>query len=214
MKTEGPWGFYRGLLPSLMGVSHVAVQFPLYENFKIWARNSPFLMSPSGTSSDNREISPKVILICSSTAKMIASVLTYPHEVVRTRLQMQPRTNKALQSQSELRLQGSIAPPYKHPSSRLQGTIESKRSINMQARRRAGSVVSAGASEVLPPRQATLFSSSRFAASEQKNPSLKYSGVFRTVQTIFAEEGIRGFYNGMGVNLIRTVPSSALTILT
>jgi solute carrier family 25 folate transporter 32 len=34
------------------------------------------------------------------------------------------------------------------------------------------------------------------------------------VGTIFREEGLRGFYNGMGVNLVRTVPSSALTILT
>lgn len=36
-KTEGLKGFYRGLLPSLFGVSHVAVQFPLYESFKGWA---------------------------------------------------------------------------------------------------------------------------------------------------------------------------------
>jgi len=36
-KTEGIRGFYRGLLPSLFGVSHVAVQFPLYESFKSWA---------------------------------------------------------------------------------------------------------------------------------------------------------------------------------
>ncbi len=32
--------------------------------------------------------------------------------------------------------------------------------------------------------------------------------------TIASEEGIQGFYKGMGVNLVRTVTSSALTILT
>jgi hypothetical protein len=37
-RTEGPSAFYRGLLPSLLGILHVAVQFPLYEQLKILAR--------------------------------------------------------------------------------------------------------------------------------------------------------------------------------
>ena len=36
-RNEGFRAFYKGLLPSLMGVSHVAVQFPLYEKAKQWA---------------------------------------------------------------------------------------------------------------------------------------------------------------------------------
>lgn len=36
-RTEGLRTFYKGLLPSLMGVIHVAVQFPLYEKAKSWA---------------------------------------------------------------------------------------------------------------------------------------------------------------------------------
>ncbi|KAG9315629.1 mitochondrial NAD transporter [Chiua virens] len=75
-RTEGIRAFYRGLLPSLFGITHVAVQFPLYEELKKWAQGDSTAPLRSST-----------ILLCSAIAKMTASVATYPHEVVRTRLQ-------------------------------------------------------------------------------------------------------------------------------
>ncbi|CAB4434395.1 unnamed protein product [Rhizophagus irregularis] len=123
--TEGFRGFYKGLGPSLMGVSHVAVQFPLYEKLKVWLKQP-----------DQDHLSNLSILFASSVSKMAASVATYPHEVVRTRLQNQTRK------------------PF------------------------------------------------------------KYDGVFHAINVIRHEEGWLAFYNGMSTNLLRTVPASALTILT
>ena len=43
---------------------------------------------------------------------------------------------------------------------------------------------------------------------------MRYRGTVQTCKTILLEEGWRGFYAGLGTNLIRAVPSAMTTILT
>jgi len=79
-REEGIRGFYRGLLPSLFGVSHGAIQFMAYEQLKNhWA-----LHFRSGTK-DN--LSNLDFLSLSAASKMFAGSITYPYQVVRARLQ-------------------------------------------------------------------------------------------------------------------------------
>jgi len=41
-----------------------------------------------------------------------------------------------------------------------------------------------------------------------------YRGMFHAVREIYAHEGARGFYNGMGTNLLRVVPAALITLVT
>ncbi|KAF8843204.1 mitochondrial carrier [Paxillus ammoniavirescens] len=136
-RTEGIRAFYRGLLPSLFGIAHVAVQFPLYEQLKVWAQRD----SDAPLRSDT-------ILLCSAIAKMTASVATYPHEVVRTRLQT-------------LRLP-------------IAEDMSSDGMIKAHTRR----------------------------------------SVIYITRKIVQKEGWTGLYKGLSVNLFRTVPNSAVTLLS
>lgn len=136
-ETEGIRAFYRGLLPSLFGILHVAVQFPLYEQLKLWAQGD-----------SDGPLHSHTILLCSAIAKMTASVTTYPHEVIRTRLQT-------------LRLP-------------IAEDMSSDGMIKTHTRR----------------------------------------GIIYITRKIIQKEGWSGLYKGLSVNLFRTVPNSAVTLLT
>ncbi|KAJ4481955.1 mitochondrial NAD transporter [Lentinula aciculospora] len=136
-RSEGIRAFYRGLLPSLLGIAHVAVQFPLYEQLKIWAQGD-----------SDKPLTSRTILLCSAFAKMTASVTTYPHEVIRTRLQTQRRP--------------------------LADDLSSDGMIKRHTGR----------------------------------------GVIYTTQKLIRKEGWTSLYKGLSINLLRTVPNSAVTMLT
>lgn len=86
--TEGLRAFYSGLTPALLGLTHVAVQFPAYEYLKT-------RFTGQGMGASSSESDPKShwlgILSASILSKIMASSATYPHEVIRTRLQTQRR---------------------------------------------------------------------------------------------------------------------------
>ncbi|KHN96564.1 mitochondrial carrier protein [Metarhizium album ARSEF 1941] len=82
--SEGLVSFYSGLTPALLGLTHVAVQFPTYEYLKTQ-------FTGRGMGEGAGEAHWFGILSASVLSKILASSATYPHEVIRTRLQTQRR---------------------------------------------------------------------------------------------------------------------------
>ncbi|GAA5971961.1 hypothetical protein JCM21900_003130 [Sporobolomyces salmonicolor] len=75
-RTQGVRGFYKGLSASLLGVTEGTIQWGLYEQFK--------RMAKAGTAEE--EEAGWRVSIAAGAAKLVATVITYPHEVIRTRL--------------------------------------------------------------------------------------------------------------------------------
>ena len=125
-KSEGISGFYRGLVPSLFGVTHGAIQFMAYEQLKIYQAKN--------LSGVQTELSAGDYLVLSGLAKVIAGSTTYPYQVVRARLQMY-------------------------------------------------------------------------------NADATYTSARDVIGQVWRREGLRGFYKGLGPNLLRVLPSTWVTFL-
>lgn len=76
-REEGAAGFYRGLQPSLLLVAHGALQFTVYEELK----------RAAGKGKPEADLTPTEISVAGGASKIVASTLTYPAQVVRSRLQ-------------------------------------------------------------------------------------------------------------------------------
>lgn len=126
-RSEGMRGFYRGLYPSLVGVSYGALQFMAYEQLKRW-RAGPL------EKSSLKALTNADILLLSGASKIFAGALTYPYQVVRARLQTYDAANQ-------------------------------------------------------------------------------YHGSTDVIRKIWQREGLRGFYKGLGPNMVKVLPSTWVTFL-
>jgi len=128
-REEGLLALWRGLIPQLIGILHVAVQFPLYEFLKTW------MAEKRNKSRD--QLSSWELAVTSGVSKCAASAVAYPHEVLRSRFQYQKSSDPG-----------------------------------------------------------------------------HYTSVPHAIRSILKEEGVIGFYRGMGTNLLRTAPACAITFTT
>ena len=81
-KYEGIRGLYKGYVPGLFGVTHGSLQFMAYEELrKVCEKNRDSKYIPR---SDNLKY-----IFCAALSKLFASIITYPYQGARARLQDQ-----------------------------------------------------------------------------------------------------------------------------
>lgn len=195
-----------------------------------WARRytDPFAVDPGN--GDHSSLSPGTILACSAFSKMIASLATYPHEVLRTRLQIRKSeasggSNKphsglsSSTSSSNSPQKSSLHPqskPTPAPSSNpllSHGQFHSPLVTGNQPPHPIS--VPAGPSMSNPlPNPLPRIELPKPPWYKQIAQSPRPGGVVDTFLAIKRQDGWRGFYRGLSINLIRTVPNSAVTMLT
>ncbi|KAF5005187.1 hypothetical protein FDECE_8360 [Fusarium decemcellulare] len=126
--SEGIISFYSGLTPALLGLSHVAVQFPTYEFLK-----TKFTGQGMGEGPIDGQDSAHVfgILSASILSKIMASSATYPHEVIRTRLQTQrrPVAGEEFHQGMGVTTTGPRVPRTKIEPPKYQGVVHTFRTI-------------------------------------------------------------------------------------
>jgi solute carrier family 25 folate transporter 32 len=83
VKAEGFFTLYNGLSASMFGVLHPLIYWPLYEKSKIYCKKH----LDTANTDDPDKISDSLILISAISCKAVASACTYPHEVLRARMQ-------------------------------------------------------------------------------------------------------------------------------
>ncbi|KAJ3096297.1 hypothetical protein HK100_005600 [Physocladia obscura] len=188
VKYEGFGALYSGLGPSLLGVTHSLIMFPLYERLKLdfkgnfcsanlWNSDESMLLTENGYGlNPDGSLTNSSILIASSIAKCVASLATYPHEVVRTRLQTQKIRILANSDSSAAAITNS------RPNSNF---------------------ASISYSSKLTPN----FDQQSVTAIEPK-----YRGVIQTVKVLIREEGWISLYRGLSTSIIRQVPAGAISL--
>jgi solute carrier family 25, member 33/36 len=91
-KEEGPPGFFKGLTASYVGCIEGAIQWIVYEKAKKFLSMPRPVVSATGEYSapeKERTPTPTEYFLAAAASKFIAVCLTYPHEVVRTRMREQ-----------------------------------------------------------------------------------------------------------------------------
>ncbi|KAJ2450151.1 hypothetical protein GGF42_004564 [Coemansia sp. RSA 2424] len=95
IEKEGIWGLYKGTSASYLGASESAIQWMIYERLKYIMSLRKLRSESSGAARRHgKTLSDWFDYFgAAASAKLLASLVSYPHEVLRTRLRQPPDAN-------------------------------------------------------------------------------------------------------------------------
>ncbi|XP_046818433.1 solute carrier family 25 member 36-A [Vespa velutina] len=225
IKNEGVRALFQGLGPNLVGVAPSrAIYFCAYSKSKI-AFNK--ILPPD---------TPIVHVFSAFCAGFVACTLTNPIWFVKTRLQLDHRTNKitAIECMRRIYRQSGVRGFYKGIMASYVGISEtvihfviyeavkawlvatrtrvSSREDDRKTLRdfiefmAAGSFSKTVASTIAYPHEV--------ARTRLREEGTKYQTFLQTLNTVYMEEGTKGLYRGLGTHLIRQIPNTAIIMAT
>ncbi|RMJ24845.1 Mitochondrial carrier protein [Aspergillus sp. HF37] len=233
-REEGWRGFMRGNGTNCIRIiPYSAVQFGSYNFYKKFAEPSP-----------NADLTPMRRLVCGGAAGITSVTITYPLDIVRTRLSIQSASFTALDSKEAgealpgmfrtmammYKNEGGAVALYRGIIPTVAGvapyvglnfmTYESARKYLTPEGDKNPSAIRkllAGAISGAVAQTCTYpfdVLRRRFQVNTMSGMGYKYSSVWDAVRMIVTEEGIRGLFKGIVPNLLKVAPSMASSWLS
>ncbi|XP_059475322.1 mitochondrial carrier protein Rim2 [Neocloeon triangulifer] len=230
VEHEGPRALFKGLGPNLVGVAPSrAIYFCAYSQSKQFLNNT---ITPD---------TPLVHIGAASCAGFVACTATNPIWFVKTRLQLDQRRNgtrtTAAQCIRQIYRQAGLRGFYKGITASYFGISETvvhfviyeAIKAKLIARRTGGKNGEKGANGDKSSRDFLEFmmagATSKTVASciayphevartRLREEGSKYRSFWQTLAVVGHEEGIRGLYRGLGTQLVRQIPNTAIMMST
>jgi len=233
--TEGIFGLFKGLGPNLMGViPSRAIYFWSYSTAK---------STVNGYLPASNRDAPFVHVVSALTAGVSVSTLTNPIWLIKTRLQLdRTHSSKTLtirKAVKQIYNEKGIRSFWRGVTASYWGAgetviffviyeqLKKQREIQAQLQRQSGTsdrgdtsfnildfggtALCSGAAKLTATCIAYPHEVARTRLREQGS---RYTSFWQTLRIVFREEGKRGLYRGLGTQLVRQIPNSAIMMGT
>ncbi|KZV73549.1 mitochondrial carrier [Peniophora sp. CONT] len=204
---EGVRGLWRGTLLALVGVSNGALQFMAYEELKrlgFARKRKAFERVGREWKPGDERLSNTAYTVMSGASKIFALVATYPYQVVRSRMQALPI------SSSGTPLATTTTPPPSPPHIPTSPTSALASSTHLATSSSTSpSTIAAESSRIAQEAP----NAARGSSSSGAGQVWSRASVMSTIRYTYVGEGVRGFYRGLGTNLVRVLPGTCVTFV-
>jgi len=222
-KNEGMKGLYRGLGPNLVGVAPSrAIYF--------WSYSTTKKSLNSSLPRVNRD-TPFVHVLSAASAGFISSCATNPIWLIKTRLQLDRSQSNLTSVIRRIHAEGGVKSFWKGLTASWWGISETvihfviyeflkkclaeRQNKKKDAEKNILDFVGFMACGATSKTCATCVAyPHEVARTRMREAGVKYRSFWQTLRVVHKEEGRRGLYRGLGTQLVRQIPNTAIMMAT